>query len=97
MKRYKILLITLLVVSMLAGCAVHQYTIGTGPQGMSVDSARQWYILFGLVPLNNVDIAEMVDGAEGYEIRTAQEPMDIIFNIVTSYVTISSRTVTVKK
>ncbi len=86
-----------LLVMMLAGCAAHTHVVGTGPAASDVAAKRQWYFLFGLVPLNQVDTGAMAAGATNYSIHTEQNVLDIILNIFTSYVTITSRTVTVTK
>jgi len=97
MKALKVFVLTLLLVSMLAGCAAHVYTMGSGPQQGMVDQQRQWYVLWGLVTLNNVDVGEMIGDETNYEVRTASEPLDIVIGMFTGCVTVSSRTVTVKK
>ena len=97
MKALKVLVLTLLLVSVLAGCTAHVYTMGDGPQKGMVDQQRQWYILCGLVPLNNVDVGEMIGDDVNYEVRTASEPLDIVIGWCTSCVTVTCRTVTVKK
>tara|TARA_B100001250_G_scaffold396922_1_gene403440 strand:+ start:799 stop:1089 length:291 start_codon:yes stop_codon:yes gene_type:complete len=94
----KVLLMIMMVCSMfLIGCSTHVHTIGTGPQTGQVETARQWYILFGLIPLNSVDVGEMSGGAQNYEIKTQTGVVDILMNGFTSYVTVSSRTVKVTK
>ena len=89
-----IMLITLLA---LASCATNIHTIGKGVQSGQTIEARQWYILFGLAPLNEVDTNQMAGDATDYEIKTEQTVLDFIFNIFTCYVTVVSRTVTVTK
>ena len=81
----------------LIGCSTHVHTVGAGPQTGQVETARQWYILFGLIPLNTVDAGEMAGGAANYEIKTSTEVMDIVIGIPAQYVTVKSRTVTVTK
>lgn len=81
----------------MTGCAAHIHKIGNGATGTQVEQQRQWYILFGLVPLNNVDSHAMAAGASDYEIKTEQSFLDVVMNIFTSVVTVNSRTVTVKK
>ena len=81
----------------LIGCSTHIHTVGSGPQTGQVETARQWYILFGLIPLNTVDTGSMAGGAANYEIKTSQEALDIIIGIPAAYITVKSRTVTVTK
>ena len=85
------------VLLFVVGCATHIHTVGNGPQTQQVESERQWFILFGLVPLNTVDTNAMIGNATNYEIQTQQAPMDVLLGIPCGYVTVSSRTVTVTK
>ncbi len=95
--RKLVLLFTLIAVIALVGCSANIHQVGNGAQGNQVVEARQWYILFGLAPLNVVDTNQMADEAVDYEIKTETSVMDFIFNMFTSYVTVTSRTVTVTK
>ena len=94
----KVVVMIMIVSSLfLIGCSTHIHTVGTGPQTGQVESARQWYILFGSMPLNTVDTGAMAGGAANYEIKTSTEALDIIIGIPAFYVTGKSRTVTVTK
>jgi len=79
------------------GCATHVHKIGTGPQSFTNDEMRQWYILWGLVPLNEVDTKDMAGDAANYEIKTEVTPLDILISIPAGWVSVTSRTVTVTK
>ena len=79
------------------GCSAHVHTVGKGAQGSDVTEARQWYIVWGLVPINDVDTNAMAGEATDYEITTLYTPIDIIIGVVAGSVTISSRTVSVRK
>ncbi|MFC1530080.1 Bor/Iss family lipoprotein [Gemmatimonadota bacterium] len=80
------------------GCAAHVHTIGTGPSPTAdTEEVRQWYWLWGMIPMNEVDTNEMAAGAENYEITTEFTALDCLINIFTSLVSIQSRTVTIKK
>ncbi len=96
----KVLLVALAAVILLGtmGCMAHVHHVGQGSkhQGMP-EMARQWYILWGIVPINNVDTGVMARGATDYTIRTWVSPLDFIINIFTGYVSIYSRTVEVLK
>jgi len=96
MKKFVVVAL-LLGTIMLLSCATNIHTIGKGAQHNEMMEARQWYILFGLVPLNQVDTAKMAGEAQNYTIKTEQSPLDVIMNIFTSYVSVTSRTVTVTK
>lgn len=95
-KTVSLLLVTILLLVM-AGCTAHVHTIGTGPKGLTVEEQRQWYVLWGLVPVNEVDTAQMAAGTRDYEIKTEASVLDFVINIFTSYVSVVSRTVTVTK
>ncbi len=88
-----------LIVAMLfvIGCAAHVHTVGNGAQGGNMTEARQRYIVWGLVPINEVDTNAMAGGATDYEITTSITPIDFIIGVVAGSITISSRTVTVQK
>ena len=90
--------VVVLIVGILfvVGCATHIHKVGNGAQGNDMMEARQWYVLFGLVPLNEVNTQAMAGGANDYEIRTTQTVLDSIITSITS-VLVSSRTVTVRK
>ena len=90
-------LVMLVAFIALVGCSANIHKIGNGAQKGEVMEARQWYVLYGLIPLNEVDTNQMAAGAANYEIKTEQGFMDIIINMFTSAVTVYSRTVTVTK
>jgi len=96
MKKTIIALMLIIVLSFI-GCSANIHTVGNGPQKNEVQEARQWYILFGLVPLNEVNTQEMAGNVKDYEIKTEQSFLDGFMNAFTGVVTITSRTVTVKK
>ena len=54
------LLICIMVLSMmLVGCSTNIHTVGTGPQSGMTKVARQYYLLYGLIPINTVNTNEM--------------------------------------
>ena len=94
----KKLLVALLVASfVLVSCSSHMHKVGAGAKGDTVEEARQWYVLFGLVPLNDVDTNKMAGDAKDYTIETNQSGLDTVINMFTGTVSVYSRTVTVKK
>ena len=98
-KLFSMTMIALLLFVMVAasGCATHTHVIGNGGEGTEILEERQWYVLWGLVPINDVDTVEMADGASNYTIETEQSALDVIINIFTGLITVYSRTVTVTK
>ena len=101
----KQLIIICMIISILfLGCATHVHHVGAGPQIGHKVTARQWYLFYGLVPLNSVDTNEMANSAENYEIQTQTGPIDIViafglglFTFGIGPLIIQSRTVTVTK
>ncbi len=79
------------------GCFTHNHTVGSGAAGSNATTKKQWYILFGLVPLNTVDTKAMAGGATNYTIKTQQSFVDVVIGIFTNFVTVSPQTVTVTK
>lgn len=82
---------------LLAGCAAHTHKIGTGVQGSQKVAARQWYVLWGLVPINQENTDLLAEGAKNYTIKTEQSALDVIINLFIGYVSVVSRTVTITK
>lgn len=91
--------VVFLIVAMLfvIGCAAHVHKVGKGAQGTDITVARQWYILWGVIPLNDVDTNDMADGATDYNITTSVTPIDLVLNAFLSEITVHCRTVTVQK
>lgn len=94
MKRVTAILLMTSLVLILVGCSAHIHTIGQGAQGNNVIEERQWYVLWGIVPINDVDTSQMTSAAD-YTIKTEQSALDVIINIFTGAVSVYSRTVTV--
>ncbi len=69
--------------------------MGKGPAGEKEETKAQWYALWGLMPINEVDRQDMVDGATDYRIETQYTAMDYIISAFTGAVSIVRRSVTV--
>ena len=103
----KLIVICIIISMVFIGCATHVHNIGVGPQIGYKVTARQYYLLWGLVPLNSVDTNEMagidINGnqIENYEIQTQEGPLDIVINTISFFlgyqILLTSRTVTVTK
>ena len=91
--------VVLLIVAMLfvIGCAAHVHKVGEGAQGNDITMARQWYVLWGIVPINEVDTNAMAEGVTDYEITTSVTPIDFVISAVLGNISINCRTVTVQK
>ena len=88
-----------LIVAMLfvIGCAAHTHKVGNGAQGTDIVEARQWYVLWGLVPINDVDTNAMAGGATDYEITTQVTVIDFVISAVLGNISINCRSVAVQK
>ena len=96
---FKKLSAVLLIVGMLCviGCASHTHVVGNGAQGTDMIESRQWYVLWGMVPINDVDTQAMAGEATDYEIITEVNLLDAVINAIVGNVSIYCRTVTVRK
>ncbi len=99
MKLFKRLLVVILIASTLTitACMTHKHVIGDGGKGSQVETERQWWVLFGLVPLNNVNTATMAKGAKDYTIVTQTSFLDYVISAFTGIVSINCRTVEVTR
>ncbi|NND73361.1 MAG: hypothetical protein HKN43_17430 [Rhodothermales bacterium] len=92
------MLLVLFTCTMLTGCYSIDHVVGKGGATTGeIDEVRQWYVLFGLVPINEVDTADMADGADDYTITTEFTALDVIIGIFTGIVSVYPRTVRVTK
>jgi hypothetical protein len=71
--------------------------VGNGGGSGEVVTKKQWYVLFGLAPLNSVNSKEMAGGAENYTVTTKFSFLDQVIGVITGIVTIRPMTVEVKK
>jgi hypothetical protein len=93
----KVTAIVIVLALVLAGCQTHVHVVGDGAQGGEVESATQWYVLWGLVELNEVSSQDMAGDAEDYTITTQYTFLDAVISYFTSIATINRRTVMVEK
>ena len=90
-------IVILLVIACVIGCAKHTHTVGHGPGFNRTNVERQWYILYGLVPINDIDTKSMAEGRSNYQITMQITLMDFIYQAILSPMTITSRTVSVTR
>ena len=81
----------------LTGCFAIKHNVGNGAQGNTTVTERQWFVLFGLVPINEIDSKTMAGGATDYEITTKFTFVDLVIGAFTGIVSIQPRSVIVKK
>ncbi|MBK6911173.1 MAG: hypothetical protein IPK53_18405 [bacterium] len=97
MKKMLKLALVLAMCAALSGCWTFDHQVGTGAQSGVSKKKKQWFALWGLVPLTTVDAKTLAGGAENYNIQTQQAIDDIVIGIITGWVTIYPQTVTVTK
>ncbi|RED91304.1 Bor/Iss family lipoprotein [Marinoscillum furvescens] len=97
MKKLSSIAIALLIMLSVSSCYTMTHTVGAGAQGTSTTAKKQWYALWGLVPISNVDTKAMAGGASDYTITTQQSFGDGVIGMFTGIVTIQPRTVKVTK
>ncbi|HVZ81558.1 MAG TPA: hypothetical protein VHE12_12285 [bacterium] len=84
----------------LDGCMTLEHTVGNGGSGSQVTANRQWYILWGLVPLNQVDGEKMAlekGLTNNYTVKSQMSFIDVLLNIITGTVSVYGQTVSVSK
>lgn len=97
MKKITAILLIVLFSLSLAGCYTNNHIVGEGAQSNQTVEAKQWYVLWGLVPINEVDSKELAGDSENYTITTQHTFVDVVISIFTGIVTVAPRTVQVTK
>ena len=87
----------LLCCTTLSGCYVHEYSVGTGGLGISTETERQVYFLFGLFRMNEVDPEAMAQDSTSFTVRSEFALSDIILSIAGFPFGFSTRSVTVER
>ena len=77
-------------------CVANEHMIGLGPTGLGETSVRQYYVLFGLVQFNEVNVQRAANDLTSYSIRTEFSLTDFLLMPFLLPFTVTSRTVTVK-
>lgn len=89
--------VALLCCVLMTSCYTSSHIIGSGAKGSEVVQKRQWFALFGLVPINTVDSKSMAGGKTDYNLTTTHSFVDIVIGFFTGIVTVYPMTVEVKK
>jgi hypothetical protein len=97
MKNFKVLVVAIMMAFTMSSCYTMTHQVGKGAQGSSVEKGKQWFALWGLVPISKADSKTMAGGATDYTITTKHSFIDLIISGFTNIVTISVKTVEVKK
>jgi len=96
MRRARAPALVLALACSLSGCVANEHVIGLGPSGLGETSVRQYYVLFGLVQFNEVNVQRTANDLTGYSIRTEFSLTDFLLMPFLLPFTVTSRTVTVK-
>jgi hypothetical protein len=86
----------LLAVLAAPGCVSHWHPVGLGATGTGEQTARQYYLFFGLVPLNTVESQRLANELTSYTIETRFGFVDLLLSPLLLPVTMTTRTVTVR-
>lgn len=97
MKTKKSILAIFLLVMMLSSCMTLTHVVGNGGSSGVVTERKQWYALWGLVPVNTVETKAMAGGASDYTIKSQVKFVDYIISAFTSIATFNCQTVSVQK
>ncbi len=97
MKRLLPLVLLSLVLVATPACYTFKHTVGNGPTSGMKSQEDQWFILWGLVPLNSVDSKALVGSASNYRVTTQFTPLDVIISAFTGWITIHKQTIVVEK
>jgi hypothetical protein len=97
MKKIKTFFGIFLLVFFLSSCMSLTHVVGKGgTSGVSTEK-KQWYALWGLVPINEVNSKAMAEGASDYTIKSKVKFVDYVISAITSAISINVQTVSVQK
>jgi len=97
MKTKKSFLAVFLLVFLLSSCMTLTHVVGNGASSGVSTEKKQWYALWGLVPINTVDSKAMASGSTNYTIKSQVKFIDYVISAFTSIVTVNVQTVSVQK
>jgi hypothetical protein len=97
MKTIKVFFGIFLLVFLLSSCMSLTHVVGSGASSGVVTENKQWYALWGLVPVNKVDSKAMADGATNYTITSQQKFVDLLISVFTGVASFNVKTVSVQK
>lgn len=81
---------------LVAPACAHYHSVGLGATGSEETSARQHYILWGLIAANEVDAQRMAPGLTSYEVVTYYGILDLVMAPFLFPLSMTSRTVKVR-
>jgi hypothetical protein len=96
LKRAITALLCAATIVVVTGCYAHRIVVGSGASTGQQETAKQWYLLWGLVPLSSVNTKAMAGGASNYTIDSREEVLDILIYGITAGI-VGAQTVVVTK
>jgi len=81
----------------LSSCFTHTHVVGDGAQSGVKVSKKQWYAVWGLVPIGEEVDTKAMAGTDDYTITTQHSFIDMVISAFTGIVTIQVKTVEVEK
>ncbi len=97
MKKFILMLVLVVFTLQMIGCASHIHTVGNGPQKNETTKKWQWYALWGLVPVNEVNTEQMAANSNDYQIKTEYKFSNVLVNMFGTYLSLHTRSVEVTK
>ena len=99
-----VLVILLLSLPSLTSCHVTNVRVGMGSNGVRQESMQQYYLFFGLIRLNDIDIQRVVGEYTSYDVEVGFSRRDGLWESVGDFMvsmlflplTVTRQTVTVK-
>lgn len=80
------------------GCYTQRVDVGAGaPSGAQRVEHRQWFALWGLVPITQIEPEATIGDAQNYSIVSEFTPLDVIIGIFTGIVTVYPKTIIVEQ
>ena len=104
MKKLNFTALLVIVAFVFSSCSATMHTVGTGGKGNCKEvgqydaKKKQWYLFWGLLPLNHVDSKELAGGSQNYTVRTTTSFGDGLIAIPGSYLLgLKTQTIRVSK
>ena len=84
--KFYVIIIALSLFIITSACNATMHTVGSGGNdnckpGHNDGKVKQWYIFWGLLPLNDADSKDLVGNAKNYTIRTTTSFGDWLISI----------------
>ncbi len=92
-------LVACVLLTTATGCFTQSVPFGSGGTGASEQEFNQWFVLWGLVPITEIeeDVTAAIGGTTDYTLTSEFTPIDCVINIFTSVVTVYRKSMIVEK